>query len=452
MIALLGLLLAGLIGASTTAVSQSSQERHVLLISIDGLAAFHLVDQTLELPNIRKLIETGSWFESSETVFPSVTHPSHTTMTTGTLPKTHGVVNNQLTNRETGESFHVTNLSRDESIKVPTIFDAAKEAGMTTAAFFWPETLNDSSIDYNIAEVFNDQRLGDITATDPTFLQELNDAGIPIHLYFEWYGDEHRRGAGDLLLAEAAAHTFKKYRPRLTAVHLLATDVMQHNYGPKHYLARNALTVTDAAVGLLIDAVDEANLRDRTTFIVTADHGFATVEYNLNLVHLFEEEGLLDHLDFGGYGWTLFIELGESFNPATHQAALQRALDRALDVDGVYRVIGPDQFHELGYPRYEESPYVPGQYMIIGDVDTHLRIDPDTPSGEKVRKETPYHGHGYLPQHPLMFPALLFSGSGIRSGEWFGHTQQVNIAPTIAELLNVELPSAEGKVLEQILE
>ncbi|HLV02695.1 MAG TPA: ectonucleotide pyrophosphatase/phosphodiesterase, partial [Acidobacteriota bacterium] len=272
------LLLCVVIGVSSTALGQSSRERHVVLISIDGLAAFHLVDQSLELPNIRGLIEKGSWFASSQTVFPSVTHPSHTTMTTGVFPKSHGVVNNQLRNRETGESFHVTNLPRNESVKVPTLFDAAKKAGMKTAAFFWPETRDDQSIDYNIPEVFDQRGNAEISATDPAFIKELQDAGIPVHLYFEWYGDRHRKGAVDLILADAAAYTLKKYRPHLTAIHVLATDAMQHTFGPQHYLARNALTVADAAVGILVKAAAEANLLDRTTFIVTADHGFATVD------------------------------------------------------------------------------------------------------------------------------------------------------------------------------
>src|SRR5690606_41869461 len=102
-------------------------------------------------------------------------------------------------------------------------------------------------------------------------------------------------------------------------------------------------SVADAPVGSLVKAGAEAHLLDRTTFLVTADHSFATVDYNLNLAHVFKEEGLLDHLNFRGSGWTLFIELGDSFNASAHQAALERALDKVLSVDGVYRVVRPEQ-------------------------------------------------------------------------------------------------------------
>ncbi len=60
-----------------------------MLVSIDGLAAYHLDDRELVLPNIRALIETGVWSESSETVYPSVTHPSHTTLVTGVMVHSH---------------------------------------------------------------------------------------------------------------------------------------------------------------------------------------------------------------------------------------------------------------------------------------------------------------------------------------------------------------------------
>ena len=80
--------------------------KHVILVTIDGFAAYHLYNQELRLPNIRELIDQGVWVASSETVFPSVTHPSHTTIVTGVEPRLHGVIGNSMVNRKTGESFY----------------------------------------------------------------------------------------------------------------------------------------------------------------------------------------------------------------------------------------------------------------------------------------------------------------------------------------------------------
>src|SRR5262245_53523622 len=108
--------------------------RHVVLVSIDGFAAYHLADRSIDLPNIRALSAAGVAAESSETIFPSVTHPSHTTLVTGVTPRRHGVVDNTVTDRRTGKTFHITSLPRRESVRVPTLFDAVHKAGLRSAS------------------------------------------------------------------------------------------------------------------------------------------------------------------------------------------------------------------------------------------------------------------------------------------------------------------------------
>ena len=137
------------------ALASGADVGYVVLVSIDGFAAYHLDNPKLSLPNIRALAAEGAQAASSETVFPSVTHPAHTTLITGVAPRVHGVLSNRLRHRTTGESFHPTNKLRSESIAVPTLFDAAKRKGLTTAAFFWPETKGDSAIDYNLPETLD---------------------------------------------------------------------------------------------------------------------------------------------------------------------------------------------------------------------------------------------------------------------------------------------------------
>lgn len=142
------------VGGERTRASAAQSNGHVVLVSIDGFAAFHLDNHDIDLPNIRALVEAGAVAKSSETVFPSVTHPSHTTLVTGVTPRLHGVIDKSVTDRRTGRRFHITNLPRRESVRVPTLFDALHGAGRSSAAFFWPETRDDPAIADNIAEVF----------------------------------------------------------------------------------------------------------------------------------------------------------------------------------------------------------------------------------------------------------------------------------------------------------
>jgi predicted AlkP superfamily pyrophosphatase or phosphodiesterase len=438
------------LGALAVAPATLPAASHVILVSIDGFAAYHLYNQELLLPNIRELIDAGVWAASSETVFPSVTHPSHTTMVTGVKPRRHGVLSNWLVNRKTGEEFHPTNKSRKDVVRVPTIFDAAKAKGLTTAAFMWPETKDDPSIDFNIPEVFTPDRRADVSAVDPKLLDELRGAGVPIDYYFRWFGAE-RHGAGDAILAEGAAYVIRRYKPNLLALHILVTDKTQHARGPHHYLSQAALTMADYCVGILLDAVKESGIADQTTFIITADHGFHSVYSEVNVRPVFEKAGLLDKVSLHGGGWTIAVELRKRFDLGRDMPALENAFAELRRLKIVRKVVSPDEMHDLGQPRFEESEYARGHYLLIPDIDTHLVADRTSSSTERRPKKKPSHGHGYLPEHPRMYPALVLSGAGIKKGVTIGHTKNLNIAPTIAHLLGLEMNNVSGKVLRDAL-
>ncbi len=421
---------------------------HVVLVSIDGFAAYHLLNEELELPNMRQLIRQGAWAASSETVFPSVTHPSHTTILTGVEPRIHGVLSNGLRNRETGESFHPTNKPRKEMVLVPTLFDAVKKKGLGTASFFWPETKDDPAVDFNVPEVFTDDHKGEKSAVDPKVMEELRKAGVPIDLYFEWYGSE-RMTAADMILAEAAGYAIKTRKPGLLAIHILATDEAQHTYGPHHYLSQAAITNADACVGVLMQAVKDAGLEDSTTFIVTADHGFHSVEWEMNIRPAFEKAGLLDKIELGGGGWGARIQRKPGFT-AGDQAKLDAVFAELEKHPRINRVVRPEDMHALGLPLPNETKYEVGDYLVLPDIDTYLTTKPGG-TMERTRLAEPSHSHGYLPTHPRMYTSLLLSGAGVRKGALLGHVRNIDIAPTVARLLGLDMPKMSGRVLDQAL-
>ena len=59
--------------------------------------------------------------------------------------------------------------------------------------------------------------------------------------------------------------------------------------------------------------------------------------------------------------------------------------------------------------------------------------------------------HGYLSTNPKMNAVFVAWGRAIKPGAKLGVVQNIDVAPTIARLLNVELPNAQGKPLTQIL-
>ena len=55
--------------------------------------------------------------------------------------------------------------------------------------------------------------------------------------------------------------------------------------------------------------------------------------------------------------------------------------------------------------------------------------------------------HGYFPEHPEMRATLIVDGPGLKKHGALGEVDMRDVAPTVAELLGVRLPSAAGKPL-----
>jgi predicted AlkP superfamily pyrophosphatase or phosphodiesterase len=432
-----------------TTLALAAETKHVVLISIDGGAAYHLDDASVDLPNIRLVADRGVRAASSETVFPSVTHPSHTTLITGVLPIKHGVLANELPTREPdGTMIPGNSLPRSQAILTKTIFDLAKAKGMKTAAFMWPELVDDPNVDFNVITRATGQR-GRVLVRNP-FVDELIADGIPMTAY-----DLFRREGGlglvsDSITVMAACHTIKKHKPGLIAIHVTNPDHEQHAYGPGHPLAKASLHKADYHVGQILRAIAEAGIEEDTAVFIAADHGFTSVYEEFNLRAYVNRAGLEGKVRFYEGGWAPFLRLMPSFDPKTDQPKLDKLFAELRQNLHVLRILSSNEFPSIGLPRYEDSDRVRGQYLIVGDVDTYFGWGLDDSTDRRARPR-PAHGHGFLPFHPKMFPMLVMGGSGLAKSKAIGHVHNMDVAPTIARLLGLTGGEFDGRVLEEAL-
>ena len=95
---------------------------HVLVISIDGLRPDAI--ERFNAFTILRLMREGSYALTAQTILPSKTLPSHTSMLTGVDADKHGITWND---ERVDDHGHVD---------VPTVFGLAKADGFRTAAFF----------------------------------------------------------------------------------------------------------------------------------------------------------------------------------------------------------------------------------------------------------------------------------------------------------------------------
>ena len=129
------------------AMAQSA--KHVIFLTIDEFRPDFYLDNEWQTPNLYALMKDGAYAKAVNSVFPSVTYPSHTTIVTGVQPVKHGIFYNTASPQmeRTQQPYW-----QDSSIHVPTIWKAAKEKGMTVASLYWPVSAN-APVDYNIPDV-----------------------------------------------------------------------------------------------------------------------------------------------------------------------------------------------------------------------------------------------------------------------------------------------------------
>src|SRR6185437_5619346 len=104
----------------------------------------------LKLPHLRRILAEGTHASGVRGVLPTVTYPSHTTILTGVWPDKHGIPSNVVLDpfdkNAAGWYWYA------ESIKVPTLWDAAAKAGLRPGSVSWPVSVGARSVTYLIPE------------------------------------------------------------------------------------------------------------------------------------------------------------------------------------------------------------------------------------------------------------------------------------------------------------
>jgi len=149
---LLAVLIFSLLFAPASLPQQSQQHTAAILISIDGLKPEYVLQagaQSLKIPHLRRFLSEGTYSSGVHGVVPTVTYPSHTTLLTGTSPAAHGILANN-TFDPLGKNFGGWYWYA-EDIKVPTLWDAATDAGLITANVHWPVSVS-ARITWNLPQ------------------------------------------------------------------------------------------------------------------------------------------------------------------------------------------------------------------------------------------------------------------------------------------------------------
>lgn len=441
--------LALVVAAVAHAAPIPAQDRIVVLISVDGFPAWIWKDPNLVIPNLRKLAAEGAVAEAMTVSNPSITWINHTTLVTGVNPRKHGVLFNGLLMRNGPTGALALEPWRDkaELVHAPTIYDVAFKAGLKTAQVDWVAILNSGTINYEFLE---------IPKVGGTIEQEMVATGAVTADDIRNWTKGRTIVWRDAIWTKAATHIVEKHKPNLLLYHLLTTDAVNHANGPGTIASYTAYAYADRLIGDLLDSLTRAGLRDKATIIVATDHGFKKVQKAIHMNVALRDAGLIRMKDGKVESCDAYVmpQGGLAFvyvtDPAKRAELLPKLKILCAGIEGVKQVIDGNDSPTLGMPKPAENQGMGDLVLYAKDTYAFMQgLD----GADVVRESKTYLGtHGYPNSDPELDGIFLASGYGIKPGAKVPRMANLDVAPTIAELLGVTLPDVEGRVLTEILE
>ena len=417
----------------------------VVLVSVDGLMPADYLDagaSALKIPNLKRLMATGSFARGVIGVLPTVTYPSHTTLISGVPPRVHGVESNSIFDPE-GRSAGAWYWYAS-AVRVPTLLSAARARGLSTAAVGWPVSVG-APADLNFPEYW---RSGSDHPSDLELLKALATpellalAGARGGTALAWPVDDDMRT--DLALAAIEAR-----RPALTLLHLAEVDHAEHVNGPRSPEARAAVEATDARLGRLIGSIAGAGIAQDTLLAIVSDHCFLATSTTLYPNTLLRDAGLLT-ADAQGriQGWRAV------FHADGGLAALH--VKDPADAESVGRV------RALFEPRLGAPDSGLREILDAAEVErlggsAAIRLALNAQAGFAFSAAlgpgwsapaTSRGNHGYAPNRDELLASLIFTVPGRAPGGDVGVVPMTRIAPMLADWLGLELsPQAAEPLL-----
>jgi predicted AlkP superfamily pyrophosphatase or phosphodiesterase len=436
---------------------QNNNRRSILKPKLVVLSADALVYDDLEylktLPNFKKYLAGGAEIKSVRSIYPTVTYPVHASISSGTYPEYHKVISNYEfrpgTLKLPWHWFHTSMQAED-------IFDAAKKAGLTSAAIYWPLSAEHPSIDYLIGEYWiQDEkdtvheafaRIG--TSDEMMKIIDKNNDGLLCQ----------QHPSQDNFIIDCACDIIDKYYPDVIFIHPANIDGYRHQFGLFNEKVIRGVEETDEFIGRIFNALERKGPPEDIAFFLISDHGQIDIKRIININVIFAENGFIRYDDNGIRSWDVYslsngasalIFLKDPKDGTVYEKT--HALLKRLCEEGIYGI--GRVFTE---PEIRDLEHLGGDFSFVLETDGYTAFGDDwkRPLVKKFDHTDYRYGsatHGYLPDKGPQ-PVLLARGKGIRNGVVLEKASVIDEAPTFAKLLGLALPGAEGTCITEILQ
>ncbi|MEX2115562.1 MAG: ectonucleotide pyrophosphatase/phosphodiesterase [Bacteroidota bacterium] len=388
-----------LVASSLAEGQQANEVRRVrptvILISIDGFRNDYLENTTC--PNLRRLASEGVRAQWMIPVFPSKTFPNHYSIVTGLYAENHGVVGNTMYDPVFDVVF--TMRKREEVVNSrwwggEPIWATAEKQGQVSATYFWPgsEAL--------------------IATKRPSHWLKY-DGSVP-------YGDRVRQVLNWIDYPEGQ-------RPTLISLYFEEVDHAGHDYGPIFSAVDTAVKTVDAALGMLVNGLEDRGLLDEVNIIVVSDHGMAPVEKSRTI-------WLDDYLSPDSVSvvdWGIVVSLWpreDRVDEVFHSVAKAHPRMKAYRKHEI-----PDRWH------YRNNRRIAPILLVADEGWTIARKN-----GGTWRRSDNGGNHGFDNQSVSMRALFVARGPAFRSGIVLGPFENVNVYSLMTHLLSLAPAPNDG--------
>jgi predicted AlkP superfamily pyrophosphatase or phosphodiesterase len=246
-----------------------ARAERVVIVSIDGLRPDAI--EKAGAANLQKLISRGVYCPKAETIRPSITLPSHTSMLTGLDFRRHGVVWNNF------RPGHLTH---------PSVFTVAAQAKKASAMLFSKDKFHFLAHPKAVAWIY-----GPGAPFPLPEREDVTDSAQIEKMRLRDEAEDKRKPSpapaparpaalkpGDLLsTADMLARAFKEVwtltKTPLVFVHFREPDSAGHRYGWMGTEYLEAVRKADQAVGELVAAIEGHGGFAKSALILSSDHG-----------------------------------------------------------------------------------------------------------------------------------------------------------------------------------
>lgn len=424
----------------------------LLVVSVDAMQIDDL-PFARTLPGFARILEHASVAEI-EGVFPTNTYPNHAAQITGCPPAVNGVYNNEQFQPQRGmrpEWFWDSRL-----LQVPTIFSAAKQAGLSTASIQWPVTGNESNVDWLIPEIASPWLF---TGLEDQYRQTTNAATLEryvlpnLDLIREQPKPRYVR-----FVSEVSTEILRAERPDLMLTHLVELDFARHAHGTYGPHVEEALRAVDVTLCRYLEVLEAGGLLETTNIAIVSDHGHIDLVQHTSLNTVFVDRGFLRIASDGtvasydvfclgaGLSGQLFLNPGIT---AERRGEVEELLAE-IEADPQYRI-----------RRIWTCDETRDAFGLDGPFEWVVESDPGVSVGASWTRRPVMaqgdadfpHGrgsHGHMPTEGGQ-PLFIATGPAFKAGLDLGRRSMLAEAPTFAAVLGASLPHATEPAMADVL-